>query len=98
MPVTYERHTVKTITGIVYAHAYFYDFFERLSKSCNDSKSEITKLEDLTNRYIEKGWDIDFIPPINIQNGKVEELDKDYIKIKNILKGSYYGSKEYINK
>lgn len=134
VPVTYERHTVKTITGIVYAHAYFYDFFERLSKSCNDSKSEITKLEDLTNRYIpdilvrccgfhkvesslnkkittsalnyetifseyiEKDWDIDFIPPINIQNGKVEELDKDYVKIKNILKGSYYGSKEYINK
>ena len=123
VPVTYERHTVKTITGIVYAHAYFYDFFERLSKSCNDSKSEITKLEDLTNRYIpdilvrccgfhkvesslnkkittsalnyetifseyiEKGWVIDFIPPINIQNGKVEELDKDYVKIKNILKG-----------
>ena len=123
VPVTYERHTVKTITGIVYANAYFYDFFERLSKSCNDSKSEITKLEDLTNRYIpdilvrccgfhkvesslnkkittgalnyetifseyiEKGWVIDFIPPINIQNGKVEELDKDYVKIKNILKG-----------
>ena len=123
VPVTYERHTVKTITGIVYANAYFYDFFERLSKSCNDSKSEITKLEDLTNRYIpdilvrccgfhkvesslnkkittsalnyetifseyiEKGWYIDFIPTINIQNGKVEELDKDYIKIKNILKG-----------
>lgn len=123
VPVTYERHTVKIVTGIVYAHAYFYDFFERLSKLHSDSKLEISKLEGLTNKYIpdilvrccgfhkvesslnkkittsalnyetsfieyiEKGWDIDFIPPIGIQNGRIQELDKDYIKIKSILRG-----------
>ena len=123
MPITYERHILKTIIGIVYAHAYFYDFFEKLSEFCNDTKLEMSKLKNLTNNYIpdilvrccgfhkvdssvnkkittsalnyetsfdeyiKNGWNIDFLPPIIIKNGKLEEIDKDYIKVKKILRG-----------
>ncbi len=56
-------------------------FDKRITTSCINYNQEFYE-------YLKKGWTIDFIPPIiiNEQNGKLEDYPKEYLTIKKILK------------
>ena len=72
------------------------DFPDFLVRCCGFHKveSQVNKTittslidyEDAFSEYIDRGWMIEFIPPIVLNNGVLEEYNKDFLTIRKMLK------------
>lgn len=72
------------------------DFPDFLVRCCGFHKveSQVNKtittsqvnFEDAFSEYINRGWKIDFIPPIVLNNGVLEEYNNDFLIIRKVLK------------
>ena len=48
--------------------------------------TSLVNYDEAFEEYIKRGWKIEFIPPIVLNDGTLEEYNKDFIKIRSILK------------
>ena len=72
------------------------DFPDFLVRCCGFHKVEsqvnktittsLVNYEDAFSEYINRGWKVDFIPPIVLNNGVLEEYNNDFLVVRKALK------------